>query len=727
MSNDNVEFGGLRRKFIVAVSVVLTFTLLASAYYVYRGEQQILNDGLEQKAKSLGEFIALISPESIYSFDITTLDRLVQQIVQDKDIHHAEIRSPEGDLLTTRPHTMTEDMHDHDHHSQYATLNFPITDGGEPLGTLSIVVDSTRISQLNQQNLIKLLLIDGLIILVLGVVIYSIFYLYVLKPVYRLIDGSKEISEGNLAYRVTAVSNDELGRLAHSFNQMASDIEREQVALHEANQRLASEKQQSLSMANDLKLSASVFTHAREGIIITDPNSRIIDVNEAFTRITGYEYHEAIGKNPRFLKSHRHDRDFYADLWKELMSTGHWSGEVWNRTKSGDLIAELLTISSITDDVGETQHYVALFTDITRQKQHQTQLEHMAHYDALTGLPNRILLADRLQQAFARETRQSSGLTVAYLDLDGFKAVNDEHGHDIGDQLLIKVAQRMSSTLRESDTLARLGGDEFAVVISQTTPEGSLLLIKRLLEAAAKPVKINHSLLQVSASIGVTFYPQPDVVDADQLVRQADQAMYQAKLQGKNQFHVFDPEHDRTLRGHQESVERLQQALNNDEFNLYYQPKVNLHSGEVIGVEALLRWQHPERGLVSPGEFLYLLDNHELSIELGEWVISTALHQLRTWHQQGLALSISVNLSAYHLQSDGFTDWIRQTVSLFDDVDASYLELEILETSTLDIELVADIMRDIQQLGIRFALDDFGTGYSSLTYLKKFTRRGTQN
>lgn len=719
MSSSQAAYRGLRRKFITSISIVLTLTLAGSAFYVYEEEKTLLDQGLQQKARSIGEFIALISPEAIYSFDITTLDRFVQQIGEDEDIHHAEIRNPGGEPLTTWQHSMAGTLGHHDNHDRFASLTFPISEGNEQLGSLHIVVDTQRIRKLNRDNLIKLLVIDASIILLLAVMIYLIFYYTVLGPVNRLINGSKEISDGNLDHRVSVTSNDELGQLAQSFNDMAIDIEKEQMALLQANQQLAREIQHSEAVANELRLSASVFTHAREGIIITDPKSRIIDVNEAFTRITGYNHDEAVGKNPRFLKSHRHDRQFYASLWKELVSTGHWTGELWNRTKSGDLVAVLLTISSVCNEAGDIMHYVALFTDITRQKQQQSQLEQMAHYDALTGLPNRVLLADRLQQAFAGELRKQSGLTVAYIDLDGFKAINDEHGHEIGDQLLIKVARQMSNTLRGSDTLARLGGDEFVIIINQTKPEGSLLLIRRLLEAVAEPVSINNSLLTVSASIGVTFYPQADVVDADQLLRQADQAMYQAKLRGKNQYYVFDPEHDRNLRGHQESVERLQQALSNDEFTLFYQPKVNLQSGEVIGAEALLRWQHPERGLVAPGEFLYLLENHPLSIDLGQWVISSALQQLRQWHRADLKLTISVNLSAFHLQSRGFTEWLALTISEFPDIDSSFLELEILETSTLDIAVVAEIMRDIKRLGIEFALDDFGTGYSSLTYLKK--------
>jgi len=276
-----------------------------------------------------------------------------------------------------------------------------------------------------------------------------------------------------------------------------------------------------------LQLAASVFTHAREGITITGTDGSIIDVNEAFTRITGYDREDVVGRNPRILKSEHHLPEFYATLWRDLLDKGHWNGEVWNRRKNGEVFAELLTISAVRDERGRTQHYVGLFTDITPMKAHEKQLEHMAHYDVLTKLPNRVLLADRLQQAMAHAVRQNRLLAVAYLDLDGFKAINDRHGHQTGDQLLIALASRMKKALRQGDTLARLGGDEFvAVLLDQEDVSASEPLLGRLLDAAGQPVLIGELALQVSASLGVSFFPQTDEVDADQLLRQADQAMY---------------------------------------------------------------------------------------------------------------------------------------------------------------------------------------------------------
>ena len=471
----------------------------------------------------------------------------------------------------------------------------------------------------------------------------------------------------------------------------------------------------------ELEQAASVFQHANEGITITDADGVILDVNTAFTRITGYSREEALGQNPRILKSGRQDAAFYAEMWQTLHSRGRWAGEIWNRRKNGEVYAELLTISAVRDSNGCVQRYVGLFSDISVQKEHQQQLEHIAHYDVLTGLPNRVLLADRLQQALAQTLRRGTQLAVVYFDLDGFKIINDRHGHDAGDRLLMTLADRMKHVLREGDTLARLGGDEFvAILVDLPDVDASLPWLNRLLRAIAEPVHDEVGPLQVSASLGISFYPQAESVDADQLLRQADQAMYQAKLAGKNRYCLFDAAHDRGLRGRHASIERFRKALVNGEFVLHYQPKVNMRRGNVIGVEALIRWQHPERGLLSPGGFLPTLENHPLMIELGDWVIETALAQVTAWRGAGAALPVSVNVTAMQLDQADFIDKLRAALDRHPDMQPGDLELEVLETSALeDITKVSQILRAAQTLGIRFALDDFGTGYSSLTYLKR--------
>jgi diguanylate cyclase (GGDEF)-like protein/PAS domain S-box-containing protein len=469
-----------------------------------------------------------------------------------------------------------------------------------------------------------------------------------------------------------------------------------------------------------LKLAASVFTHALEGIMITDASGTIIEVNDTFSLITGYSREEALGENPRILNSDRQDADFYESFWTQLLKKNNWSGEIWNRRKNGELYAQLMTVSAVCDENDKVLYYVSLFNDISLIKHNEQQLEHIAHFDLLTGLPNRVLLADRLEQAMKQSQRRKQSIAVAFLDLDNFKIINDTHGHEVGDELLLLLSQRMKDSLREGDTLARFGGDEFvAVLVDFENLSDCEPLLERLLQAAANPVIVGDFKLKVSVSIGVTLYPQ-DGADADQLMRHADQAMYIAKQGGKNRYHVFDVTQDAAIKNQRESVGYIKQALERNEFVLHYQPKVNMQTGDVIGAEALIRWQHPELGLLPPGEFLPYIENHPISVSIGEWVIDTALTQMSQWHTDGLDIPVSVNVGARQLQGAGFVTKLSDLLGQHPDVQPCCLELEILETSALDdTNEVSTIMNECIDIGVRFALDDFGTGFSSLTYLKR--------
>jgi diguanylate cyclase (GGDEF)-like protein/PAS domain S-box-containing protein len=470
-----------------------------------------------------------------------------------------------------------------------------------------------------------------------------------------------------------------------------------------------------------LRLAATVFTGAREGILITDPVGTILEVNDAYTRITGYSREEVLGRNPRILQSGLQSKEFYEKMWNSLIRDGHWSGEIWNRNKNGDIYAEMLTIDAIRDAGGQVKQYLGLSTDITEGKQHAQQLELAAHYDALTGLPNRALLADRLRQAMAQAHRRNQVLGVAYFDLDGFKAINDVYGHSSGDALLTALAFRMKRALRAGDTLARLGGDEFAAVILDLPGrDACLATLTRVLEAVAEEVQIGDVPLRTTASAGVTFYPQAEEVDEDVLLRQAGQALYEAKLAGKNRYSVFDPSHDLIARSRHENIEHVRKALAEHELVLYYQPKVNMRTGKVIGAEALIRWQHAERGLLPPGLFLPVIEAHPLAVEVGEWVIESALAQMEAWQESGFELPVSVNVSAFELQQPGFVDRLCARLAAHPRIKPSHLELEVLETSALqDVTLSSQVLAACREAGVQISVDDFGTGYSSLAYLKR--------
>ena len=466
-----------------------------------------------------------------------------------------------------------------------------------------------------------------------------------------------------------------------------------------------------------LRLAASVFEHAHEGIMITDAAGTIIEINRAFEKITGYTRAEAVGRNPRFLQSGHHDPAFYTALWQTLTERGYWHGEIWNRRKNGEVFPESASISAVHNANGVATSYVGLFADISILKESQRQLERMAYYDPLTGLPNRALLADRLRLALAKAQREQRVLAICYLDLDGFKPINDRWGHAAGDELLIEVAQRFQQSVRGDDTVARLGGDEFVMLLGNlnSTEEGEQVL-ERILRIVAAPFP--PRVMTISASIGATFFPH-DSADPDMLIRHADQAMYLAKQSGRNSYHLFDPEQDRRAQHHRELLERIRQGWAAGEFCLYYQPKVDMRQGRVVGAEALIRWRHPEQGLLAPGAFMAIVENSEFAGMLGDWVLETAIQQIAAWNAAGLVLPVSVNMSARHLQRPDFAARLQALLAGYPSVCPQRLELEILETTALnELDRVSHIFAECRQLGVRFSLDDFGTGYCSLTYLK---------
>jgi diguanylate cyclase (GGDEF)-like protein/PAS domain S-box-containing protein len=464
----------------------------------------------------------------------------------------------------------------------------------------------------------------------------------------------------------------------------------------------------------------AVFENSYEGIMVANAEGLITRVNSAFTRITGYTQDEVVGQSPRMLSSGRHDARFYAEFWQSLNTAGVWRGEIWNRRKSGELYAVLQSVAVVHDANGAVLHYVCVFADISQIKAHEAALDKVANYDPLTHLPNRRLLSDRLKQALVRSDRSGRSTAICFLDLDGFKLVNDQLGHAVGDLVLVGVAQHLGAVLRADDTLARLGGDEFVLLLSDiASTEECAQVLERVLEATRQPVQAEGHAIVLSASIGVSLYPS-DHSDPDLLLRHADMAMYLAKQAGKDRYQLFDTEIDRVAQTHRDFLAQLECALHQQEFVLHYQPQVDLVSGQVIGAEALIRWLHPVRGLLAPAEFLPQLNGSALEAPLGEWVIATALAQMRSWKVLGLHTRVSVNISANHLLQSDFCARLTQALARYPDIEPSQLELEVLETAAIgDMQHAVEALQACTALGVRFALDDFGTGYSSLTYLRK--------
>ena len=484
-------------------------------------------------------------------------------------------------------------------------------------------------------------------------------------------------------------------------------------------QDISERKQAALETAVSHQRYQALFEQMPEGVLLVDSELRVVGHNQEALRQLKYDAVQLRSLRIFDIEA-MDDREAIEARRQRLANVGRDDFESIYRTGDGNLLHVDVSVKFVRLLDGQVMFQV-LFRDISEKKQAAQLIERMAYSDQLTGLANRALLADRLQQAMVAAHRRGRLLAVVFLDLDGFKSINDQHGHQTGDLLLRALAARMKEGLREGDTLARLGGDEFvAVFLDVPDVPASVQMLERLLEGCSQTVHVGALSLKVSASLGVTFYPQSEDVDADHLLRQADQAMYQAKLSGKNRYHVFDAEKDRTVRGHHASQERVRMALQNQEFVLHYQPKVNMKTRAVVGVEALIRWQHPEHGLLAPGLFLPLIENHRLSVDVGEWVIEQALLQLAVWQALGVQIPISVNISAMQIQQLDFFTRLQACMGRFPGLQPNGLQLEILETSALeDMEQVAKFVLQCKALGVDFALDDFGTGYSSLTYLRR--------
>ncbi|MBI3479586.1 MAG: EAL domain-containing protein [Nitrosomonadales bacterium] len=472
-------------------------------------------------------------------------------------------------------------------------------------------------------------------------------------------------------------------------------------------------------------LLAGVFESSYSGVMLTDTQVRIVEVNPAFTRITGYTLDEVRGQNPHMLASGRHDLDFFKEMWSSLATHGHWEGEIWNRRKNGEVYPEWLNINQVRNKSGVLTNYVAIFSDISERKQAEAKIHQLAFYDQLTDLPNRRLLMDRLQQELAVSARSGEYGGVVFLDLDNFKSINDTKGHDVGDLLLGEVAKRLKECVRDGDTVARLGGDEFVVVLKSLSAHineaatQAELVAEKIHAALVRPYQIKAHAHHTSSSIGIVLF-KGHQESLDDLLKHADTAMYQAKTAGRNAIRFYDPTMQAALEARTELEADMRQALEKQQFCLYYQIQVdNRH--RPLGAEVLLRWEHPERGLVSPVQFIALAEETGLIVPIGLWVQKTACEQLKLWQQNELTrgLTLSVNVSAKQFRQADFVAQVRK-ILLESGANSTQLKLELTESAVLEnVEDTIGKMREIKALGVGFAMDDFGTGYSSLQYLKR--------
>ncbi|WP_177170253.1 EAL domain-containing protein [Nitrosomonas marina] len=470
----------------------------------------------------------------------------------------------------------------------------------------------------------------------------------------------------------------------------------------------------------ELRLAANVFSNALDGIIITDDKAIIIKVNKAFENILGYKSEDVVGQHTRILRSHRHDDDFYRAMWQKIHKEGFWHGEIWDRHKDGHIVPVWLSISALKDPAGKTDHYIAVMYDISEQKHYHERINHLAHYDALTQLPNRALFTERLKHALAQAKRSQTKLALLFIDLDHFKQINDTHGHHIGDELLCKVADKLTSIMRATDTVSRLSGDEFTVLIEDNVNEDKARMVaEKILKAMESPFELHSGAIYISASIGITLYPD-DGDDIESLLKQADLAMYRSKEAGRNHFHFYTHEMSKRVQERMRLSTDLRETLQKNQLQLYYQPIIDFGSGDYVGAEALLRWKHVDLDWIPPDKFVSVAEDNDLIFTLGEWVLQQAFQQMNAWTEANLNPGIlSVNVSGKQLVSNNFLATIDKALSTTK-CSPETVTLEITESVIMkESDGASSTLNRLRDLGFGIAIDDFGTGYSSLSYLKR--------
>ena len=691
----------------VVVEMLMLGLLLANSY-------RLLSETLESQTQSRLEALTPLLNASlagrVFQRDHSEIQSILQQLVGSRftEICYIVVLDHGGQVLASSGEDKQGHGTDNNVAEALADLTYdtemPLTlPADTQVGTVRFGLSLTGLANLRGNVLAQSLWIAAAEILLSLLLLASGGYLLT-RHIAALLAGTRRIIAGDYGTTITVATDDEIGELAADFNTMTATVQNRIADLAESESRFR-----------------TIFDAAGDAIFINDAaDGRVLDVNARMCEMFRCTRAQALGATTKTISANIGPFDAeHAGAWMRKAAGGETQTFDWlaRRFDGEEFWVE---VSLRLAQIGADRRIIAVVRDISERKRHQHELEFLAHHDPLTHLPNRVLLADRLQHAIAQTQRTQRLLAIAYLDLDGFKEINDGYGHKTGDRLLTLVAQRLKEQTRAGDTLSRLGGDEFVILLGDlATIEECSLTIERLLEKIAQPYQIDGHTLRISASIGLTVYPFDDA-DTETLLRHADQAMYLAKQGGRNRYHLFDAEHDRLAQIQQSVRTRVEAALANREFLLHYQPKVNMRTGRVVGAEALIRWQHPEQGLLPPASFLPMVEDSHFAAPLGEWVIGTALAQMESWRAAGLELGISVNISARHLQASNFAERLAALLAAHPAVPPACLELEVVESVALeDMLYVSQVVDACHRLGVTFALDDFGTGYSSLSYFKQ--------
>ncbi len=760
----------LNRKILIITIGILALSLVVSSVVSILSFRRNYTDALLTGSFGVGHSI-----ESVLNGllalglpldSLSGMDEKLAEVVRDNPhIAYAGIQNPKGEaLFHSQPEMVGSVLSDpvtqralqakgpiwqlyrrHDG-LDYYDVALPLFDSGQSIGVVRIGFPVSVIDDKVKQAVLQLSINVVITFLLIAALLNYFLRRQVIEPIKQLSNYAESIAEGLFSRHFRIDRKDEIGLLSAALERMGITIKRQIEALKRAGveleekvsarthqlartnqtlqesnssltQALQRERELTLALSRSEERFRMLFEKNQAAMLIIDPEEgRIIAANKAAVTFYGYQ-REAL------LSMSISDINTLSKMEVKLemqRAQQEQRNHFYFRHRLASHEVRDVEVHSGPIDWDDKPVLYSIVHDVTDRKKAEAELERIAHYDALTGLPNRLLKTDRLRQAIAQSRRRGTNVAVCYLDLDGFKPINDTYGHDVGDMILVETGRRLLSMVREGDTVSRIGGDEFVLILTELTGlDQCKLILERVLHAISVPIIIDEKPVEVFASIGLTLFPQDDA-DADMLLRHADQAMYVAKERGRNRYHLFDPVEDKQVKAHRESYRQLELALAKDEFVLHYQPKVNMFTCEVIGVEALIRWNHPEKGLLHPGDFLYYMSNTDLEIALGNWVIATALKQSVELKRMGLDLPVSVNISAHHLQQPGLIDFIRDSLGAYPELKPGDLEFEILESAS--IEDMSDIYHTLvacRELGIRFSLDDFGTGYSSLAYFHR--------
>ena len=696
---------------VSAVSLMLAALVVLIALNITqkRAEQQAI-----ARLHALIDATGTMASAAAFAHDATLASETAQAFVKNSDVLAITIVADHKELaraVRANAHPAPSAAGNED------ALVHPIFSPFDPTDKMGEIIVTPNWTEINRTVAEEVryvaLLVVLAISLVIGLIAFTVSVRFV-KPVKLISDSLHRIdtATSDTLKMPPGHADNELGRLVGDINDLVARLRLSLQLEHESKlQRVVNER---------LQLAAEVFDNSQEGIMVTDHNNLIVAVNPAFTAITGYSDFDVLGKNPRILSSGKQGSEFYGQMWRDLRSDGFWRGELWNRRKDGEVIPKWFSINTVKDSFGNIVNHVAIFSDISERKRSEAKIDFLAHHDALTKLPNRVLLRDRFLQAQIIAQRNKSGIAVMFMDLDNFKYINDNYGHHAGDQVLISVVQQLSLHIRNSDTVCRQGGDEFIVILPELTDlEIVSRIAQNILHSLAQPIALNDKTVNISASIGIAIYPD-DGDDFETLLRHADAAMYDAKMSGKNAFRFYTEDMNQAAQDKMKLRASLHDALKLGEFDVHYQPQINLTTGVITGVEALIRWNHPELGLVAPDRFIPLAEECGLIIPIGEWVLNTACQQSQQWRSQGFDnLSMAVNISAMQFNRGILLELVKNALRE-SGLPPHQLELELTESALLyDIPGTLNTITELKGMGIRFSIDDFGTGYSSLAYLRK--------